>query len=233
MRAESSKGSCNCLDCIKKSPIFSYLSDEQLIKFNENRYETKYNPGEIIFKQGTAMTHLMSFTSGLAKVYLEGSNQRNIILKIIKAGEFIGGPGMFTDFKHHFTVRAIEECSACFIDVNVFMEIMNVNTDFSIQTYKSANIQTLNNFQKFVSLTQKQMPGRIADALIYLYEEIYQSNPFKLTLSRQELGDMTALSKESAIRILKQFKDEKIIKIEQNMLHILDIDSLYEISRIG
>jgi CRP/FNR family transcriptional regulator, polysaccharide utilization system transcription regulator len=224
---------CNCLDCIRKSPIFRFLSDEQLIRFNENRYETKYNAGEIIFKQGTAMTHMMSFTSGLAKIYLEGSNQRNIILRIIKAGEFIGGPGMFTDFRHHFTVRAIEDSSACFIDVNVFKDIMNENTEFSIQTYKSANMHTLKNFQKFVSLTQKQMPGRIADAIIYLYEEIYQSNPFQITLSRQELGDMTALSKESAIRILKQFKDEKIISINQNELEILNEDALYEISRIG
>jgi CRP/FNR family transcriptional regulator len=233
MSAEISYGKCNCLQCIRKSSIFSYLTDEQLVRFNENRYETKYNSGEIIFKQGTAMTHMMSFTSGLAKIYIEGFNQRNIILRLIVPGEFLGGPGMYTDFKHHFTVRAIEDSTACFIDVKIYQEIMNENPVFAMQSHKASNMGILQNFQKFISLTQKQMPGRIADAILYLYNEIYRTNPFRLTLSRQELGDMTALSKESSIRILKQFKDEGIIKVEGDLLEILDMEGLLEISRIG
>ncbi len=224
---------CNCLDCIKKSTVFTNLSKEELKLFNEHRYDARYYAGEIIFKQGTAMTHLMSFTSGLAKVYIEGFNNRNIILKLIKPGEFVGGPGLYTDFKHHFTVRAVEDSKACFIEMGVFKKVMNENPDFAVDAHKNSNLDTLNNFQKFISLTQKQMPGRVADALLYLLNDIYQENPFKMTLTRQELADMTALSKESAIRILKQFKDDKIIRVNGDSIDVLNVAALNEISRIG
>ncbi len=225
--------SCNCLDCIKKSSVFAHLTLEELKLINEHRYDARYYSGEIIFKQGTAMTHLMSFTSGLAKVYIEGYNNRNIILKLIKPGEFVGGPGLYTDFKHHFTVRAVEDSMACFIEMGVFKKIMNENPAFAVDAHKNSNLNTLSNFQKFISLTQKQMPGRVADALLYLYKDIYQENPFRMTLSRQELADMTALSKESAIRILKQFKDDKIIKVNGEQIEVLNLGGLHEISRIG
>ena len=233
MKISNISDNCSCMDCLRRSPVFNFLTEQELKKFNDSRYNTHYNAGEIIFKQGTALTHLLSFTSGLAKVYIEGFNRRNIILRLIKSGEFICGPGMYTDFKHHYTISAIEDSTACFIDVNVHQEIMAENHVFAMHSYKNANLNTLNNFTKFISLTQKQMAGRIADSLLYLHEEVYLSNPFSLTLSRQELADMTSMSKESAIRILKQFKDDKIIRIDRDKFEIIEIKKLTEISRFG
>ena len=224
---------CNCQDCLRKTKVFHYLTEEELVRINEARFDARYNAGEIIFKQGTALTHLMSFTSGLGKVYLEGFNKRNLILKLIKPGEFIGGPGMYTDFKHHYTISAIDDSTACFIDINVYKDILSTNPIFAMHSHKNSNENTVEQFHKFISLTQKQMAGRIADSLIYLHDEIYQTNPFRMTLSRQELADMTSMSKESAIRILKQLKDDLILKMENEDIEIINMNKLTEISKIG
>ena len=72
----------NCVNCVKKSIIFGHLSKSELKLIDNNRYEVNYNPGEIIFKQGTPCNHVVSFVSGLAKVYIEGLNEKNLILKI-------------------------------------------------------------------------------------------------------------------------------------------------------
>jgi CRP/FNR family transcriptional regulator len=77
------------------------------------------------------------------------------------------------------------------------------------------------------------MPGRVADALIYLSEQIFETNPFNVSLSRQDLADMTSLSKESFIRILKEFKDEGIIKMNGDFMEIIKMDSLKKISLVG
>lgn len=223
----------DCTNCIYKSKLFKYLSNDELKTLNKNRYYANYNKGEIIFKQGTAMTHLMSFSTGLAKVYIEGLNKKNLILRLILPGEFIGGPGMYTDFKHHFSIKAVEDSTACFIEIETFKTVMEGNPVFAMQMHKLANEAALHSFQKFVSLTQKQMPGRIADVLLYLSNFVYKANPAELTISRQDIADMTALSKESVIRILKQFKDDKIITLEGDTLNILDKESLENTSIIG
>ena len=88
-------------------------------------------------------------------------------------------------------------------------------------------------FNKVVSLTQKQMHGRMADGLLYLANDFYRSSTFEVQLSRQEIGDLTAMSKDSAIRILKDFERDGIISLNGSMLTVMDMEQLYDISLKG
>ena len=223
----------SCLNCDKMVGCFQNLTQNERTLFDGHRFEVTYNAGEIIFKQGTPMTHLMSFTEGYAKMYIEGLNNRNLILSIIKPGDIINGPGMYTDFRHHYTIATLIPAKACLIDVNVYKKVLNENFDFSKSSMKASNVETLFRFNKFISLTQKQMPGRVADALMYLYQDIFLENPFQMCLTRQDLADMTSLSKESVIRILKQFRDDGLIEMEGNLITILQKEELQEISQFG
>jgi len=54
-----------------------------------------------------------------------------------------------------------------------------------------------------------------------------------MTISRQDLADISGMSKESAIRILKEFKDEGILSIDGNVVHILNPQQLKQISQTG
>jgi CRP/FNR family transcriptional regulator len=54
-----------------------------------------------------------------------------------------------------------------------------------------------------------------------------------LHLSRQEIADLTAMSKDSAIRILKDFERDGIISMQGNQMSILDKDQLKDISLKG
>ena len=89
--------SIHCIDCCRKSPIFELLRPKELKLIDDNRHEVVYNPGETIFKQGTACTHVLSFTSGLAKIHMAGLNGKNLIIRLIKPIEFITGAGLFTN----------------------------------------------------------------------------------------------------------------------------------------
>ena len=110
---------------------------------------------------------------------------------------------------------------------------MHSNPDFSDEFIRRISIMTIFNFEQFISLTQKQMNGRIADALFYLSDQIYEKNPFEMTISRQDLADLSGMSKESAIRILKELKDESILSVNGNILHILNPQQLKKISITG
>jgi CRP-like cAMP-binding protein len=224
---------CNCLECFKKTPLFYQLTDEELHIINRNRFEANYKAGETIFKQGTAMTHLMSFRKGLAKVYIEGVNNRNLIMQFILPTNLLGGPGFKTDNRYHYTIVAVEDSEACFIDIKDFEEVLLRNNEFALLLIAKNNKQSIYNFGRFISLTQKQMPGRIADALLYISQEVYKSNDFETRISRQDIADLTALTKESTIRILKQFKNDKIIEVDGNHFRILDLEELKRISLTG
>ncbi len=223
----------HCKHCACRQKIFDSLTDEEFEIINKGRYEIKYNMGETISKQGTALTHISCFTSGMAKVYIEGVRHKNLIIEILKTGDIIGGPGMYTDFKHHHTITALTPTYICHIDAHAFEEVVARNNNFALALLKKNNKRLMMSFAKFVHLTQKHMAGRIADAIIYLADDIYKSEKFHTEISRQDLADMTAMTKESAIRILRNFRDNDILYCEGNDFEIYDRTRLENISQTG
>jgi CRP/FNR family transcriptional regulator len=84
-----------------------------------------------------------------------------------------------------------------------------------------------------VSLTQKKMQGRVAEVLLYFSDEIFRSDEFEMILSRQELGEMTNMVKESVVRILKELEVSGVISTSSSVIKILDKEKLKEISEKG
>jgi len=199
----------------------------------KNRLNVVFKPGETIRKQGTQMTHVISVNSGMAKLYLEGIENRNAILRIVRPTNFIGGPGIYLDQMHHYTVMAMMESSVCFIDLNVIKEIIRGNSRFAEEFMKDFSRNTLNVYNRLIYLTQKQMPGRMADSLLYLFGEIFESDHFPMLLTKQDLADLSAMSRDSAVKILRSFRHEGIIQFDEKELRLVDHEALKRISRIG
>jgi CRP/FNR family transcriptional regulator len=223
----------SCNTCKERADVFEWLCQSELAAINENRIEVHFKAGELIFKQGTPHLHFLCLTGGMVKLYIEGFDGKNLIIGLVKPVEYILGPGIFVDSRHHYSAVALEDSTACLVEASMFKSLIRSNPDFAESFIKKVSLLAILNFNQFISLTQKQMPGRIADVIIYLREKIYESNPFTTALSRQDLADMSGMSKESAIRILKDFKDEGIIRVEGNHFEIINNDHLYKISQTG
>jgi CRP-like cAMP-binding protein len=224
--------SANCVDCKCISSIFKSLTALELAQINNSRFQVGYKAGEIIFKQGTPSPYFVCITSGLAKIYIEGYG-KNLILSLIKPVDYIFGPGIYVDNRHYYSASAVEDCQACLVDVTIFKKLIRENPDFADEFIKRVSLQAIFNFEQVISLTQKQMHGRIADVVFYLSDKIYCKNPFKLSISRQDLADLSGMSKESAIRILKEFKEEGILTLSGNTMEILNPKQLRQISETG
>lgn len=223
----------SCIGCEFRSPLFCYLSDEELNHIEKNKITILFKKGETIKKQGTYMSHVISVNSGLAKIYLEGIEQRSAIIRIVKPTNFIGGPGIYLDQRHHYTVTALIDTTVCFIQVSVFKDIIDSNKEFAHEFMKDFSKNILQVYNRLLVLTQKQMPGRMADTLIYLFEEIFESTTFPMYLSRQDISELSGMSKDSAVKILREFHNDKIIFLTENEMQLLDSEALHRISKIG
>ena len=106
----------NCENCNEKISILSVLKQEELEIVNDKRFEVRFKAGENIVKQGTASANLAFLTTGLAKEYIEGYDNRDLILELIQPWHLFGGPGIHVDMRYHYSVAALEDSTACFID---------------------------------------------------------------------------------------------------------------------
>ncbi len=223
----------NCYKCNERISLFADLRNEELEIINDKRFEVHYNVGENIIKQGTVASNLVYLTSGLAKQYIEGYDNRNLILEIIKPWSVFGGTGIYVDMRYHYSVTALEKATACFIDIVNFKKLIRMNPDFAERFMNYCGTCSTNTFEHLVGITQKQMHGRIADVLIYLAEKIHNNLEFNITLSRQDIAEFSGMSKDSAIRILKEFENEGIVQASGKSININKMELLKEISIKG
>lgn len=224
---------CNCIDCKEGWANFKVLTEEELDLLEKSRYEATFRPGEMIIKQLSPASNAVFLRSGLAKVYLEGQGQRNLILNIVKPGRMIVGPGIYTDLRHSYSVSSIEEVRACFISVDVIKQLFRQNKEFADGVIREQSLMSHYYLEKLLSMTQKKMPGRVAEVLLYLANEVYGTDEFKPLLTRQEMADMAGMAKESIVRILKDFSREGIICSECPEIKILKKETLEMISENG
>ena len=158
---------------------------------------------------------------------------KKLILRLVATHSILTGGGIFIDEIRHFTVQAVTQVECCFIDSEKIYELVSNNNRFAFELLKLNNQQNIQMLNNLVGITQKYMPGRVSDLLLYLKNEIFLCNPFDTRLSRQELADMTGMTMESFIRILKEFKSSGIIAVDGTNIHVLDEEALQLISRKG
>jgi len=227
------KKSLACSHCSMASPVFRYLNPEEIAKIEHNRIEVAFNPGETIIKSGTQKTHVMSFNQGLAKISMEGRDGKNFILDFIQSQSFFSGPGLFIDNKHHFTITAVEACHLCLIEMNPFLDVMRGNAAMAFAFIENSNRYVLNLVNKMEGLLIKHQHGRVAEALLYLRKELYKNNPFERSISKNDMAEMTGLSKDSISRILHEFTNDGLMRISGTKFHLLKEDMLEQISNNG
>ncbi len=214
-------------------PTFGELTDEQILAINSNSFVVSYKKKETILKQDIPVSHLFYIKSGLVKVYKESSNEKIHILKITSSGNFIGLLSVFSGNRNYFSVGAIEDCEIISTDIVTIKNIIKENGSYAIQLMKLLSDYGLLIFDKLIDISQKQIPGRIAETLLYFAQDIYKNDSFELPLSRQELAELIITTKENISRTLSEFKNDRLIDFDGRKIIIKSRENIEFLSKIG
>ena len=223
----------NCESCTARWKNFKHLTKNELQIVNENRYEATFKPGEIMIKQGSPTSNALFMANGLAKTYIEGINGKNFIMGIALPERLIMGPGAYVNSRHTYSVSAITTVQACFISFDIFRQLVRVNGAFAESLLEDISVKSHRTMVRMVNLAQKRMSGRLAEALLYFADEVFECDEYDMILSRQELGEMTTMAKECVVRILKELEDSGVIYSDSSKIKILDRKRLIQISEKG
>ena len=77
------------------------------------------------------------------------------------------------------------------------------------------------------------MRGKLASALLYLSSEEFLEEDVFQYLTRQDIADFASITIESAVKFIKEFEKEGILKLMGKDLKITDKHMLEEIARRG
>jgi len=204
----------------------------EILKLDYLEYiELNYSKGEVLVKQGTIAPHILFLKKGLVKIYLEHHNRKQPLC-IEKTG-FIGLESMYNDKYFQYSVSALVDSNVFLIELESFKRAIAENAFVGVSVIENINTRSMHLYERIITLTQKQAPGRVADILKCLVERIFENDSFTLPCARKEFAEMATISIESLSRILKDFKDEGIVDIDGKTVHILDKKKLDMISNVS
>jgi len=215
----------DCKNCNFKSLPFQKLTDEQLYRVDEHRVELSFKKGELLCKQGALMSQVIYIRKGFVKVFMENAGE-TVIIGIAQPYSFVGIQALYGSPVFPFSVEALTDTEVCMKDINTFRELVLENPEFAQGVIEVLNANLTQSYNRIFTLTTRQISARFSELLYYMRNVLYASNPFKLTVSRKELADLVSTTPESISRMLADFKEKGIIKVDGQSIEILDSEKL-------
>ena len=213
---------CNCR--IKDNTLFSDLTDEQLEIFKEAVKTSLHKKRDVIFVEGDPCPGFYVVKSGRVKLLKTSRDGKEQIIKILQLGELLGMETFYDGKRYGNTAMAMDDCEICFIEKRTFFDIIGRHPTIAKKIIIALSKELDNAYSKIGTMGLLNAKEKMAH-LLYTLAKDYGSNEngrikLNLSLSRLEIAELLGITQETAIRLLKSFKDEGIIEIKRKEIII-------------
>lgn len=223
-----------CEQCIvRKFNTLKYLTREELTRVSACKTSRIIKKGEALFEEGEHINGLFCIKDGICKVSKMSENGRNQIIDLVQKGDLIGERSLISDETANLTAVALNDVEVCFIPKEEIIKDLEKNPNFTMGVLKDmANtLKTADNV--IVDMAQKTVKQRLAETLLNLHKKFgtNENGNLDIYLSREDIANIIGTATESAIRLLSNFKKEKLITFHSKEIEILDTKNLEKIAQ--
>lgn len=219
-----------CTDCkLNQNSLFADLSTEETEEMARHKSCSSAKRGQIIFSENGLPMGLFCINKGKIKLSTTGPDGKEQILRLHKAGDILGYRALVSNDRYHATATAIEDVEFCFIEKDYFMNLVFTNHKLCIAVFKKICDDLKGAEEHIVSLSQKNVRERMAEALLFFkatYGFENDGETINVQFSREEIADFVGTSTESAIRLLSEFNHDNIIELKGKKIKIVNLDKL-------
>jgi CRP-like cAMP-binding protein len=219
--------------CDIQAPCFQTLSKTEIELIRASKTQVLFRKGENLTKQGTFASYVLFVINGIVKQYVEGDGTHNFSLRIIHQGEFVGLSSVFSKNTFNYSSIAITDTQVFLIEKEAISKVIKQNGIFAYNIITRYSEHNSILFDTIRNLMYKQINGRMAETLLYLEKESYNNSSIFPLLSRKDIADFAGTTTESAVKILKSFEKDGIIRLEEKDIIINNKILLQEISKRG
>lgn len=223
---------CN-LCFARADSVFSVLTAEELYELEIAKNYIAYSDGELIFKEKQRPFGIYIIQEGQVKVSKYGFEGRECIVRFAKKGNIIGYRSFFSNDLYSCSATAISETQVCFISGEVILSLIRKNAELGLLFMKHLANDLKTAEEKAISIAQKPARERVAESIIIL-KDIYgyeqEGSVIDISLKRDEIAGIAGTSRETVVRILSEYNDEKILHLNGRKIQVLDIEKLIRIA---
>jgi CRP-like cAMP-binding protein len=217
---------------ISLSPIFKHLSSQEVEKVNEEKTISFYKKGTYIYHEGNRINGIYLVVKGILKVFKTGIDGKEQIIRFAKPYELIAFRSVLSGELACTTAKTLDDSVLAYIPQETFFNLVKTNGQFSLELLQLACRELGEANEYITDIAQKTVRERLAEILVHLKDSfgIDVDNALQISLTREELANIVGTATESVIRLLSEFKADKLIEINGRKIKILNYQALRKIA---
>ncbi|WP_421863949.1 fumarate/nitrate reduction transcriptional regulator Fnr [Motiliproteus sp.] len=189
--------------------------------------------GGHLFHQGEPFTAIYAVRAGSIKTYTVTNAGEEQITGFYFPGEMIGLSAIDTD-DYPISAKVLETTTVCEIPYDNFEQLSNRLPSLKTELIKCMGKELREEQQMMLLLSKKTAEERVATFLLKLSDRFkrrgYSASLFRLSMSRNEIGNYLGLAVETVSRIFSRFQKQQLIQVEGKEVELLDLDELRIVS---
>jgi CRP/FNR family transcriptional regulator len=189
--------------------------------------------GESLYVSGEWLQGIFALKSGTAKLVSNDPQGNEHIVDFLVPGELLGFDGLATQ-RHTCSAVALETVSYCELPARHIDTLAREAPNLLLLLLQHSGSQSNRNMQHLV-LSRHSAEKRLAAFLVHLSERYRQRGfspyEFRITMTRQEIGNYLGLALETVSRWLGQFESAGLIVVRTKLIRIRNLDGLLEYFR--
>lgn len=219
--------------CIRKIPLFSSLSNDELVKILPLIQHYAYNKGDIILHDKEPINTLIMINQGKVKASKYSSEGREQIIHVFNETEFFGEQFLTETQYSDYTIEALSEVHICVLSKNHFNQIVIDHPDIAMNLISELYKRMRKLESTIYHLNIRDVDTRV-NALLVSYaiehgKATQQGIVIDLPLSREQMANYLGIARETMSRKLTQLEnDSLIISINNRKILIKNLELLQQ-----
>ena len=210
---------------------------ESIENLSEDRVLVNFDKKEVIFLEGEAANTLYFIQKGAVKTTMSDASGKSLVTALFGAGQFVGQLSLLSDKGlYKDTAVAIEPTEVFEIPKADFVTLLFGDKLISNKFITMISNDLIDLQEQLVSMAFSSVRQRLAKVLLDLLnkENLYHSEKTGITISREDLASLIGTATVTAIRMLTNFKEERLLNIgTQSEIIIHEKKGLEQIALFG
>ncbi len=215
--------------------LMADLQPEKLDCLDQEKSCNVFRKGDVIFHEANRPMGLFSIFSGKVKLYKTSELGKEQIIRLAKPGDSIGYRSLISGDPYMATAEALEDSRICFVPKSVFKDLLDEGDGVFQRLMQVMSDDLKVAEDKIASMATKTVRERTAEALLMLksyYGLRADGKTLDVSLSREDLSNLVGTATESLIRMLAEFKADKLIDLQERQILILDAHKLALVAKV-
>lgn len=176
-----------------------------------------------IYTEGSLPRFLYYIEKGKVKISKTNDDGKELIISLLGEKDFFGFMPLVNGSPHNDNATALEDCTIVTIPKEDFLTLLYANRDVSVNFIKMLAGNVVAQEEQLLQLAYNSVRKRVADTLILLKEQ-YGDKP--ISMLRDDIAALAGTAKETVIRTLTDFREEKLIDVEDGKIIVNSIEKL-------